>query len=92
MAEADSKRLGALEDELKLLKGEGKRTLVDLRAFIMREDSPLNDKAGGGGGGGGGISREAGDKLNLEVGQATQRVDTLEEELRALIDREWSAR
>ena len=37
-------RLGALEDELKLLKGEVKRTLVDLRAFVMREDSPLSDR------------------------------------------------
>ena len=40
MAESD-KRLEVLEDELKLLKGEVKRTLVDLRALVMREDSPL---------------------------------------------------
>ena len=42
MAGSDQ-RLEALEDELKLLKGEVKRTLVDLRAFVMREDSPLNE-------------------------------------------------
>ncbi len=41
---SSDKRLEVLEDELKLLKGEVKRTLVDLRAFVMREDSPLNDR------------------------------------------------
>ena len=40
----DSERLDVLEEELKLLKGEMKRTLIDLRAFIMREDSPLNER------------------------------------------------
>ena len=44
MAGSD-KRIEVLEDELKLLKGEVKRTLVDLRAFVMREDSPINDRA-----------------------------------------------
>ena len=43
MAESD-KRLEVLEDELKLLKGEVKRTLVDLRAIVMKEDSPLNER------------------------------------------------
>ena len=43
MADSDM-RLEALEDELKLLKGEVKRTLVDLRAVVMREDSPLSER------------------------------------------------
>ncbi|HEU0021984.1 MAG TPA: hypothetical protein VFR55_09990 [Dehalococcoidia bacterium] len=42
MAESDT-RLETLEDEVKVLKGEVKRTLVDLRALLMREDSPLNE-------------------------------------------------
>ncbi len=42
MAESDT-RLETLEDEVKVLKGEVKRTLVDLRALLMREDSPLAD-------------------------------------------------
>ena len=42
MAEND-KRIESLEDEVKVLKGEVKRTLVDLRALLMREDSPLNE-------------------------------------------------
>ena len=45
MAGSDQ-RLEVLEDELKLLKGEVKRTLVDLRAFVMAEDSPLNERVG----------------------------------------------
>jgi hypothetical protein len=44
MAENDT-RLETLEDEVKVLKGEVKRTLVDLRALLMREDSPLGDGA-----------------------------------------------
>jgi hypothetical protein len=44
MAESDT-RLETLEDEVKVLKGEVKRTLVDLRALLMREDSPLGDGA-----------------------------------------------
>ncbi len=40
MAENDT-RIETLEDEVKVLKGEVKRTLVDLRALLMREDSPL---------------------------------------------------
>ena len=43
MADSDRK-LEVLEDELKLLKGEVKKTLVDLRAFIMKEDSPIHDQ------------------------------------------------
>ena len=42
MAENDV-RLESLEDEVKVLKGEVKRTLVDLRALLMREDSPLGE-------------------------------------------------
>ena len=42
MADADS-RMETLEDEVKVLKGEVRRTLVDLRALLMREDSPLNE-------------------------------------------------
>ena len=41
---AADKRIEILEDELKLLKGEVKRTLVDLRAFVLREDSPLTER------------------------------------------------
>ena len=44
MAEGDT-RIETLEDELKVLKGEVRRTLVDLRALLMREDSPLNENA-----------------------------------------------
>ena len=46
MAEVDT-RVEALEDEIKVLKGEVRRTLVDLRALLMREDSPLNDRTFG---------------------------------------------
>ena len=42
MAENDT-RVDNLEDEVKILKGEVRRTLVDLRALLMREDSPLNE-------------------------------------------------
>ena len=42
MADVDS-RMETLEDEVKVLKGEVRRTLVDLRALLMREDSPLNE-------------------------------------------------
>ena len=44
MAETET-RLETLEDEVKVLKGEVKRTLVDLRALLMREDSPLGEGA-----------------------------------------------
>ena len=36
-------RLGNLELEIKLLKGEIKQTLVDLRAIVMKSDSPINE-------------------------------------------------
>ena len=75
MAGSDQ-RLEALEDELKLLKGEVKRTLVDLRAFVMREDSPLNEphdrrsarKSNDGEepAGGGGYSRPNGDSRSVQ--------------------------
>ena len=42
MVESDT-RIETLEDEIKVLKGEVRRTLVDLRALLMREDSPLNE-------------------------------------------------
>ena len=42
MAESDT-RLETLEDEVKVLKGEVKRTLVDLRALLMKENSPLGE-------------------------------------------------
>ena len=42
MADVDT-RVESLEDEVKVLKGEVRRTLVDLRALLMREDSPLNE-------------------------------------------------
>jgi hypothetical protein len=44
MAERET-RLEILEDEVKVLKGEVKRTPVELRALLMREDSPLGDGA-----------------------------------------------
>ena len=40
MAEGDQ-RIEVLEDEMKVLKGEVSRTLIDLRALLMSEDSPL---------------------------------------------------
>ena len=46
MADADS-RLDTVEDELKVLKGEVRRTLVDLRALLMRADSPINEASVG---------------------------------------------
>ena len=46
MADVDT-RVETLEDEVKVLKGEVRRTLVDLRALLMREDSPLNEKTFG---------------------------------------------
>ena len=43
MAEVDT-RIETVEEEIKVLKGEIRRTLVDLRALLMREDSPLNER------------------------------------------------
>jgi len=40
---ADDQKLEVLEEEIKVLKGEVRRTLVDLRALVMSADSPLND-------------------------------------------------
>ena len=42
---ADDQKLEVLEEEIKVLKGEVRRTLVDLRALVMRADSPLNDSS-----------------------------------------------
>lgn len=42
MPEVDQK-IEVLEEEIKVLKGEVRRTLVDLRAMLMREDSPLSE-------------------------------------------------
>ena len=75
-------RIEVLEDELKLLKGEVKRTSVDLRAFVMREDSPLNER----------ISLPPPTPDTQTVTQVTSnggggdsgRVEALEDELRAM--------
>ncbi len=40
---ASDQRLDSLENDFKLLKGEMKRTLVELRAILMEGDSPLRD-------------------------------------------------
>ena len=44
---AEDQKLEAIEEEIKVLKGEVRRTLVDLRALVMREDSPLNENSFG---------------------------------------------
>ena len=44
---ADDQKLEVLEEEIKVLKGEVRRTLVDLRALVMRADSPLNGNSVG---------------------------------------------
>ena len=44
---ADDQKLEVLEEEIKVLKGEVRRTLVDLRALVMRADSPLNESGVG---------------------------------------------
>ena len=43
MADLDS-RLGAMEEELKLVKGEVKQTLVDLRSMVMKLDTPVGEQ------------------------------------------------
>ena len=43
MAELDS-RLSALEDEFKLLKGEIKQTLVDVRSMVMAAETPISEQ------------------------------------------------
>jgi hypothetical protein len=39
----EDQKIEAIEEEIKVLKGEVRRTLVDLRALVMREDSPLSE-------------------------------------------------
>ena len=57
-------RVETLEDEIRVLKGEVRRTLVDLRALLMSADSPLNEAnfgrrgVSGEGGGDGGSPRK----------------------------------
>ena len=44
---ADSEiRIKTLEDEVKVLKGQVKRTLVDLRALLMQVNSPDSNPTG----------------------------------------------
>ena len=40
----DKERMQTLEDELKIIKGEIKQTLVDVRAFLMEQTSPINER------------------------------------------------
>ena len=40
----DKARIQTLEDELKIIKGEIKQTLVDVRAFLMEQTSPINER------------------------------------------------
>ena len=37
-------RLGVLEDELKLVKGEIKQILVDLRSIVMKIETPIGEQ------------------------------------------------
>ncbi len=39
-------RLETLEDEVKILKGEVKRTMVDLKALLMKVNSPDSNPTG----------------------------------------------
>ena len=43
MPESDEK-VDRLEEDLKMLKTEDQRTLVDLRAIVMQEDAPLSER------------------------------------------------
>ena len=75
----DEKRLDILEEELTLLKAEMKRTLIDIRAFIMREDSPLNER----------MSLSAAGTtteriITKEIVEDKGKVQALEQELRSL--------
>ncbi len=45
MAESET-RLKTLEDEVKVLKGEVKRTLLDLGALLMQVNSPDSNPTG----------------------------------------------
>lgn len=38
------RKIETLEEEMKLLKGEVRHTLLDLRAYLMRQDSPLTSR------------------------------------------------
>ena len=40
---SEEERIKTLEDELKVMKGEIKQTLVDVRAFLMEQISPINE-------------------------------------------------
>ena len=84
MAGPDDKRVEVLEEELKLLKGEVKRTLVDLRAFIMREDSPLNERLDMAAAGGGESAQRIVQPRVVVEGGDSSRVEALESELRSL--------
>ena len=79
MAEVDAKRLDILEEELKFLKSEMKRTLVDIRAFIMKEDSPLNERISMSGTG---STTER--IITKEVVEDSGKVKALQDELNAL--------
>jgi hypothetical protein len=70
MAESET-RLETLEDEVRVLKGEVKRTLVDLRALLMSEDSPLGQK----------VSTRRAPKGAAEAPDGTVAGPTQEEEL-----------
>lgn len=63
-----------LEGEIGLMKGEIKKTLVDLRDFILKQGSPFG---GGGEGGGGGLS-EAMFQNMLEEAKASIRLETVD--------------
>ncbi len=43
MADLES-RLGVIEEEMKLIKGEVKQSLVDLRAIVMKVDTPVGER------------------------------------------------
>ena len=83
MAGSD-KRVEVLEDELKLLKGEVKRTLVDLRAFIMREDSPLNERLSFAATAAPPAPTPTNETVVKERMENTSKVEALQEELNAL--------
>ena len=63
-------KVGAIEGEMTLMKGEIKQTLVDLREFIMKQGSPFVA-----GGGGGAISQETLDQI-LEQAQSSMRAES----------------
>ena len=87
MADSDRK-LEVLEDELKLLKGEVKKTLVDLRAFIMKEESPIHDRLDMGRPFRNGEEQPAGGMISIASsepdGADRQRIAELEDQVRYL--------